>query len=70
MHAYMLSRFSRVQLCETLWTAVHQAPLPTGFSRREYWNWLPFPSPTLRGTTYHNVENTRQWDINLREHMQ
>ena len=35
MHG-MLSRFSRVQLCATLWTAAHQAPLSTGFSRQEY----------------------------------
>ena len=46
MHAYMLSRFSRVQLCATLWTAAHQAPLSTGFCRQEYWSGLPFPSPS------------------------
>ena len=38
-------RFSHVQLCATLWTAAHQAPLSTGFSRQEYWSGLPFPSP-------------------------
>ena len=42
--ACMLSSFSRVRLCATLWTAVHQAPLSTGFSRQEYWSGLPFPS--------------------------
>ena len=47
MHLCMLSRFSRVQLCATLWTAAHQAPLSTGFSRQEYWNGLPFPSLQL-----------------------
>ena len=26
-------------------TAAHQAPLSRGFSRQEYWNGLPFPSP-------------------------
>ena len=41
----LLSRFSRVQLCATPQTAAHQAPLSTGFSRREYWSGLPFPSP-------------------------
>ena len=41
----MLSRFSRVQLCATLWTIAHQAPLSMGFSRQEYWSALPFPSP-------------------------
>ena len=29
----------------TPWTAAHQAPLPMGFSRQEYWSGLPFPSP-------------------------
>ena len=41
----MLSCFSCVQLCATLWTAAHKAPLCTGFSRQEYWSGLPFPSP-------------------------
>ena len=45
LHACMLSRFSHVRLCATLWTAAHQAPLSTGFSRQEYWSGLPFPSP-------------------------
>ena len=48
MHACMLSHFSRVQLCVTLWTAAHQAPLSMGFSRQEYWSGLPFPSPSVR----------------------
>ena len=26
-------------------TIDHQAPLSMGFSRQEYWNGLPFPSP-------------------------
>ena len=26
-------------------TLAHQAPLPMGFSRQEYWSGLPFPSP-------------------------
>ena len=29
----------------TPWTAAHQAPLPMGLSRQEYWSGLPFPSP-------------------------
>ena len=41
----LLSRFSRVRLCETPETAAHQAPLSLGFSRQEHWNGLPFPSP-------------------------
>ena len=41
----MLNSFSRVRLCVTPWTAAHQAPLSTGFSRQEYWSGLPLPSP-------------------------
>ena len=41
----LLSRFSRVQLCATPETAAHQAPLSLGFSRKEHWSELPFPSP-------------------------
>ena len=37
---------SHVRLCATPWTAAHQAALSLGFSRREHWNGLPFPSPT------------------------
>ena len=36
---------SRVQLFTIPWTAARQAPLSMGFSRQEYWNGLPFPSP-------------------------
>ena len=45
MYACMLSSFSCVWLCATLWTIAHQAPPSTGFSRQEYWSGLPFPSP-------------------------
>ena len=37
--------FSRVRLFAIPWTVAHQAPLSMGFSRREYWSGLPFPSP-------------------------
>ena len=47
LRACMQSCFSHVRICATLWTAAHQAPLPTGFSRRKYWSGLPFPSPFL-----------------------
>ena len=39
-----LSRFSRVRLCATPWTAAHQAPLSLGFSRQEHWSGLPGPA--------------------------
>ena len=35
---------SRVRLCATPWTAAYQAPLSTGFSRKEYWSGMPLPS--------------------------
>ena len=43
-NACMLSRFSPVRPCVTPWTAAHQAPLSTGFSRQEHWSGLPVPS--------------------------
>ena len=43
--ACVLSRFSHVWLCATLQTVARQGPLSMGFSRQEYWNRLPFPSP-------------------------
>ena len=41
----VLSHFSRIWLCETLWTAACQASLSMGFSRQEYWSGLPHPPP-------------------------
>ena len=38
----MLSRLSHVRLSVTPRTVAYQAPLSMGFSRREYWNGLPF----------------------------
>ena len=36
---------SRVWLFATPWTVACQPPPSMGFSRREYWSGLPFPSP-------------------------
>ena len=41
----LLSRFSRVRLCVTPYTAAHQAPPSPGLSGQEHWSGLPFPSP-------------------------
>ena len=38
-------RRSVVSDSATPWTAAHQAPLSTGFSRQGYWSGLSFPSP-------------------------
>ena len=36
---------SCVRLFASPWTVAYQAPLSMGYSRQEYWNGLPFPSP-------------------------
>ena len=36
---------SGVRLFAAPWTVAYQAPPSMGFSRQEYWNGLPFPSP-------------------------
>ena len=42
---WVLSSFSHVQLFAPPWTIAHQAPLPKGFSRQEYWSELPCLPP-------------------------
>ena len=36
---------SDIRLFATPWTGAHWAPPSMEFSRQEYWNRLPFPSP-------------------------
>ena len=36
---------NRVQRSLAPWTAAHPAPLSMEFSREEYWNGLPLPTP-------------------------
>ena len=36
---------SLARLLVTPWTGAYQAPPSTGFSRQEYWNGVPLPSP-------------------------
>ena len=43
--ACMLSLFSCVRLCATLWTVDHHIHPPMGFSRQEYWSVFPCPPP-------------------------
>ena len=40
-----LCELNHIWLFATLWTITHQAPLPMGFFRQEYWSGLPFPFP-------------------------
>jgi len=42
---YFVCVLSHVWLFVTPWTIDHQAPLPMGFPRQEYWSGLPFPAP-------------------------
>ena len=44
-HVCVLSPFSYVWLCVTLWTVAGQALLSMGFSRQEYWSGLSCPLP-------------------------
>ena len=55
MHACILSRFSRVWLCTTPWTAAYQAPLSAGFSRQEYLEWVAISFSTSLVNSPHNV---------------
>ena len=60
------SCFSRVWLCETLWTAAHQAPLSVGFSRQEYWTGLQYPPPgdlprCLHFSVVHGIFQQEYW---------
>ena len=45
MDKVKVKSLSRVRLLATSWTVAHQASPSLGFSRKEYWSGLPFPSP-------------------------
>ena len=55
---------SRVQLFATPWTVAYQAPPSMGFSRQEYWNGLPFPSPGQQHRTTLRTQLTTQAPMN------
>ena len=40
----VLSRFSHIQLFETLWTVAHQAPLSMGILQARILEWVAMPS--------------------------
>ena len=44
---WKVKSLSLVQLFATPWTAAYQAPTSMGFSRQEYWNGVPLPSPNM-----------------------
>ena len=48
VYAVCVCVYLHAQLCPTIcdpWNVACQAPLSMAFSRQEYWNGLPFPSP-------------------------
>ena len=45
LYIFFFPLLSHVRLFVTPWTVAYQAPPSMGFSRQEYWNGLPFPSP-------------------------
>ena len=56
----LLSRFSRVRLCATPWTAAYQAPPSMGFSRQQYWSGVPLPSGNKLHTHKQNWSSQEQ----------
>ena len=42
---WKVKSLSHFRLSATPWTVAYHAPPSMGFSRQEYWNGLPFPSP-------------------------
>ena len=55
---------SRVWLFATPWTAAPQAPPSMRFSRQEYWNGLPLPSP-IKQTSDYIFDNNNSDKISL-----
>ena len=53
---------SRVWLLATPRTAAYQVPPPMGFSRQEYWNGVPLPSPR------NSIESAQKWRHRSTEH--
>ena len=49
---------SRVRLLVTPWTAAYQAPPTMGFSRQEFWNGVPLPSPKLSATVNITIQHS------------
>ena len=60
---------SRVRLLVTPRTAAYQAPPSMGFSRWEYWNGLPLPSPTtkLHSSKQYGTGKNKQTNTNMNQ---
>ena len=59
----LLSRFSRVQLCATPWTAAHQAPPSLGFSRQEHKVKSSKKKKSRKMSRGHTYQGLSQWLI-------
>ena len=58
-----MKSLSRVWLLATSWIAVYQAPLSMGFSRQEYWNGVPLPSPIINNKDFQILRCDKEWWI-------
>ena len=54
------SRSVSVWLFVTPWTTAYQAPPSMGFSRQEYWRWLPLPSPDYSPRGHKELDTTER----------
>ena len=64
VYVCVLSHFSHVRLFVTLWTIARQAPLPTEFSRQEYWggyHCLLQGSPLIQG--WNSISCLLPWQV-------
>ena len=65
LHNYMqVQLLSRVQCFATPRTLAHQAPLPMGSSRQEYWSGLPFLLQEIFPTQRYITNTWQCWDLN------
>ena len=56
-----MKSLSHVWLLATPWTAALQVPLSMGFSRQEYWNGVPLPSPPSPRVYSNSCPLSRWW---------
>ena len=59
VHARVLNRFSPVPFFETLWTVVHQAPLPMGIAQARILEWVAMSS--TRGSSRPRDQTHVSW---------
>ena len=60
------SEVTQVRPSASPWTAAYQVPPSMGFSRQEYWSWLPLPSPNRVANTRELVSGSAGWMEEIR----